>query len=476
MLEEPLSVDVVLHPLLKNLEITQDNLSLVLDTAPNITNVTFLSLCCDVKKQSTLETQLHSYVGSLTHLTALKLSCSCPDQLLAVLGLSCPHLKILDAEADSKTSITDRGLAFLSNCRQLHSVVLNDDGTDYDADDRYHGLTGCGVAQLIMSCPHLTLLTVDSHLMKAGINYLETVNHANKTFPLKYLHLRLTNSVTLDSAAKLFPSLTTLRLEEPVNTVFESLEKFEKLHSLTMSWYGWITSYPVQVQNSFENLKVLNLRNPKIQGFFDFDFLKSLGNWCLNLECLTIAIYTESLQQQGSTFNSTRRISPIETFFPKLKTLMFEGDIAIKLIETCLFAIKKLEKLSIYVHGFNFNSGVMDQLILNLVKNGHFSQLQYLQCYYWEVSLETLLYLIDQSSLRTIWGLDLLNMTEESKETIRNHIRKNNFNINLFDGLAPDPSFGLQFLDKKMCKQVDRLHEYTHQLELENMLIELSLL
>ena len=155
---------------------------------------------------------------------------------------------------------------------------------------------------------------------------------------------------------------------------------------------------------------------------------------------------------------------------------MFEGDIAIKLIETCLFAIKKLEKLSIYVHGFNFNSGVMDQLILNLVKNGHFSQLQYLQCYYWEVSLETLLYLIDQSSLRTIWGLDLLNMTEESKETIRNHIRKNNFNINLFDGLAPDPSFGLQFLDKKMCKQVDRLHEYTHQLELENMLIELSLL
>ena len=103
---------------------------------------------------------------------------------------------------------------------------------------------------------------------------------------------------------------------------------------------------------------------------------------------------------------------------------MFEGDISIFLIETILFAVKNLEKLSIYVHGFNFSSGVLDQLLLNLVKNGNLTNLKYLQCYHWEVSLETLLYLIDQSfHLQTVWGLNMLTLCDKSKDTIKNHIR-----------------------------------------------------
>ena len=95
LLEEPLCVDVVLHPLLKSLEITQENLSVVLDAAPNIPNVSYLSLCADTKRQSHQESQLLQFMSSLTNLTALKLSCRVTDPLLAVLGLSCQSLKIL---------------------------------------------------------------------------------------------------------------------------------------------------------------------------------------------------------------------------------------------------------------------------------------------------------------------------------------------------------------------------------------------
>jgi len=42
--------------------------------------------------------QFHAFVGSLTHLTHLKLSNCCTDQLLAVIGANCKSLEVLDAE------------------------------------------------------------------------------------------------------------------------------------------------------------------------------------------------------------------------------------------------------------------------------------------------------------------------------------------------------------------------------------------
>ena len=114
-------------------------------------------------------------------------------------------------------------------------------------------------------------------------------------------------------------------------------------------------------------------------------------------------------------------------------------------------------------------------MYINLVSRSKLSNST--QCYHWEVSLETLLYLIDQSGhLRTIWGLDMLALGDADKETVRSHVRKNNLNIEMFDGLAPEPGFGLEFLDKKLSKRFDRLHEYNHQMELENILVELNLL
>ena len=472
MLIEPVFAEAALHPLLKTLEVTQDNLSVVLENYHNVPNLTFLSLCFDLKQQGKIEPQLLKFVGSLQNLTALKLSSCCTDQLLAVIGLSCPNLKMFDAESDTHMSMTDKGLAFLVNCQQLQSVILNDEGTEYDADERYKGISGQGLANLIVGLKQLNLLIIDPLLLKETINYLKTFNVHTKTFPLKFLHLRYASKDILMTVSDMFPQLSTLRLEDPNKDVLHFLSQMNNLDTLTLSCYAWMSLNDVQIQlrQTVENLKVLTLRNPKILGI-DINLLKNMGKWCIHLESLTIAVYTEGF------LTSAHHIPDKVKFFPKLKTLMFEGDVSIFLIETFLLSIKTLERLSVYVHGFNFPSGFMDQLLLNSVKNGNLAQLRFLQFYHWEVSLETLLYLIDQSSeLRTIWGLNMLTLSEEAKKTVKDHIQKNNLDIDILDGLAPEPSFGLQFLDKKHGRLQDRLHDYVQQIELDNILMELSLL
>ncbi len=42
----------------------------------------------------------------------------------------------MDAEEDAEMTLTDHGLAFLTGCRDLRAVVLNDTGDEYDYEDR----------------------------------------------------------------------------------------------------------------------------------------------------------------------------------------------------------------------------------------------------------------------------------------------------------------------------------------------------
>ena len=52
---------------------------------------------------------------------------------------------------------TDSGLAFLANCCKLKTVILNDAGDEYDYEDRYFGITGKGVANLLIALPKVSI-------------------------------------------------------------------------------------------------------------------------------------------------------------------------------------------------------------------------------------------------------------------------------------------------------------------------------
>eukprot|EP00092_Neocalanus_flemingeri_P033846 GFUD01036807.1.p1 GENE.GFUD01036807.1~~GFUD01036807.1.p1 ORF type:complete len:552 (+),score=114.11 GFUD01036807.1:151-1806(+) len=462
-------IEVILHPLLRTLEVTSQTLLLTLDQGHNLAGLTVLYLFFDIKRQSGIEGQLLNFVGSLRQLTKLKISNCCTDQLLAVLATSCPQLRVFDAEEDSEMSITDHGLAFLSNCRQLVSVVLNDDGDEYDYEDRYFGVSGKGIAHLIITLPKLTLLVCEPYLMREAIKFLYPINVNSVSYSLLYLHARFPSRDFLLTVSAMCPHIAELRLEDPSKDVAQALDKMSSLQKLVMTNYSWVSQDDLFYQPAFERLKTLVLKNPKMSGI-NIDFLKKVGLWCKNLTNFTLTLYYRDL------ITSSIKIKNRSEFFPSLRSLTIEGDASLCLMETLISSITDLQSLSIFVHSFSVPSGQFDAMILNMVKAGNLSRLRTLQCFQWEVSLDTMLYLIDQTpGLATIWGLDLLMMSPAGVKTIQDHIRKNNLNIDVHDGISPDPPKGLNFLSERSQHRVES-SDHTAQADLESILVELNLI
>ena len=60
--------------------------------------------------------------------------------------------------------------------------------------------------------------------------------------------------------------------------------------------------------------------------------------------------------------------------------------------------MKNLAQLSVLVSNFSIPTEDLDSLLLEVTKAGHLADLQHLQVYQWgDISLETILYLIDQA-------------------------------------------------------------------------------
>ena len=134
----------------------------------------------------------------------------CTDQLLAVIGINCRNLEVLDAEEDSEMMTTDHGLSFLTNCTKLTTVILNDAGDEYDYEDRYFGITGKGVANLLISLPRLTLLMCEPYLLREAIKFVHSINVNSLTYKLTYLHTRFPDRDFLMSATSLNPDIKEL--------------------------------------------------------------------------------------------------------------------------------------------------------------------------------------------------------------------------------------------------------------------------
>ena len=144
----------------------------------------------------------------------------CTDQLLAVIGINCRNLEVLDAEEDSEMMTTDHGLSFLTNCTKLTTVILNDAGDEYDYEDRYFGITGKGVANLLISLPRLTLLMCEPYLLREAIKFVHSINVNSLTYKLTYLHTRFPDRDFLMSATSLNPDIKELGKDKPTEFFF----------------------------------------------------------------------------------------------------------------------------------------------------------------------------------------------------------------------------------------------------------------
>ena len=77
----------------------------------------------------------------------------------------------------------------------------------------------------------------------------------------------------------------------------------------------------------------------------DVEFLDKLGNWCRNLDSITLTLYYRDSFTRVYKFKS-------KNFFPKLESLTIDGDVSLSLIETLLTSAGqgRLKSLTIYIH------------------------------------------------------------------------------------------------------------------------------
>lgn len=465
---DPTCIEAILHPLLLALEINSQSLKLALDYSYNLTNLTTLYLFFDITRHPVHVQKFYEFVGGLVHLTHLKLSNCCTDALLAVVGANCKQLCVLDAEEDSEMTITDHGLAFLVNCGKLHTVVLNDAGDEYDYEDRYFGITGKGIANLMISLPNLHLLICEPYLLREALRFVHMINVNSHTYQLKYLHCKFPDREFLYSVNRLCPMINELVIEDQSRDCVEVLPNFRHLHTLKLENCSWTAREEPCYKMVFSNLIKLELKNPKTL-IIDQHFILKLGKWCPNLTKLSITLYQPDVLTKPMALGSNAE------FFPKLESLAIDGDVSLHLIETLLIS-STLKSLTIYIHDLSVSSGQFDNLMLKMARNGHLSQVETLQCFQWKVSLETMLFVIDSCvNLRNIWGLDLLMMCPVSIRTIQEHIARNNRWIDLHDVSFFEKSRGISFLSEKSKRRVQAAEQMGDRDMLEHLLGEQTL-
>lgn len=285
-----------------------------------------------------------------------------------------------------------------------------------------------------------------------------------------------------------------LVIEDQGRDCAEALTRMSNLECLTLENYTWHVNDERFYQVCFSRLTRLVLKNPKMVGV-DVEFLEKLGEWCCNLRSLSITLYHRDLFSRVHLFNGGRYTPKDYKFLPMLESLTIDGDVSLCLIESLLTSVKGLKSLTIYVHrqlsiggapAFqlqlpddpedeededNFvppivgagGGGAFDVMMLRMARDGHLSELVSLQCFQWDVSLETMLFIVDQCpKLRDIWGLDLVMLSPSAIAAVQSHIKKNNRHIDVHDGMCGSTSSptctipkGIPFLSERSKHRVE---------------------
>ena len=112
-------------------------------------------------------------------------------------------------------------------------------------------------------------------------------------------------------------------------------------------------------------------------------------------------------------------------------------------------------------------------MMLRLTHRGHLRHLTHLTCFQWPVSLETMLFLIDQCpDLATIYGLDMLMLCPRSIALIQTHIRRNNRAIDLRCDSTSSPPRGIPFLSERSKHRVEAAEQVSGDERFEHILRE----
>lgn len=94
---------------------------------------------------------------------------------------------------------------------------------------RYFGITGKGIANLIISLPELTLLKCEPYLLREALSFVRGVNVSSREFGLRYLHAAIPDKEFLLSAARLCPHIAELVVKDQGEECVQAVSEFKHL-------------------------------------------------------------------------------------------------------------------------------------------------------------------------------------------------------------------------------------------------------
>ncbi|XP_071549351.1 uncharacterized protein [Panulirus ornatus] len=123
-------------------------------------------------------------LGHLTNLQVLIIGSLVNDDLLAVLGINCPHLIIFDAREDTGNSVTDVGLAYLAQCKKLKRIYFSMFADEYDCSTEQLGFLGKGVALLLL-LPVIEHVQCSEYLLRDALHFLYQASYQRQTLSVQ---------------------------------------------------------------------------------------------------------------------------------------------------------------------------------------------------------------------------------------------------------------------------------------------------
>lgn len=388
-----------------------------------------------------------SRLSQLSNLIVLNLCLVCTDEILEVIGKTCmkleqinivsrlaPEQVKINARSESFNAlklrffISDKGLSYLSNCKQLKKITMNK-----MLRSNFGGrmMTDAGIRNLVKSLPFIQTITYDD----MGVVISEDMDDIC-SLPLTYLSDHHPASSHIKAASQLCKNLQHLCLHLPNLAYDQGLKASEILDVLTHSEIKVTTLELYQFPCSSELFTLM-----KAKGFYLTSFLlqtssplgsntvRAIGHSCPNLislqlkELLANTDPENELCERQNSFDS-------EQLFCNLKCLFLWGskwspDVILPL---CLTHAKQIEKLTLLrTNDYRF----LDEVIAKILSNNPLTKLKSIHLFTGcLLSLTTIRYFLKHCP-----NLTKLSFTKHSDirnvdiKEIQDEIRNNNLDL-----------------------------------------------
>ncbi|MPC20544.1 uncharacterized protein LOC123498903 isoform X1 [Portunus trituberculatus] len=298
-------------------------------------------------------------LGRMANIKMLVIGCLVSDELLAVLGINCPHLQVFDARDDIGDMVSDVGLAYLAQCRGLKRVFFSAFANEYDLNVEKLGFTGRGVA-LLLTLPQIVQVTCSEYILRDALHFLYRTRYHKQSLNVQYMLMsdQEVRASTLQILPILCPKLRIVSMyldtgcERTVGSSLKSLYNLEVLWITTASQCRFqdlsLSNYGPQL--TFLGITTCLLRTQDII---------LMSNCCPQLKILVLRMYSYG-------FDCTNIDTIQDSLFPSVEKLELIQNISVTLFKILNVKMRNLREL----HCARAHINNLEEAVVSILEQG----------------------------------------------------------------------------------------------------------